>query len=82
MVEKPPDQQLVATIPSSVMTESSPTTTTTDWRVPFVRYLTDGSGPTNKMEVESLMHRSKQYILLDGKLMRKNAKEEILKCIT
>ena len=29
------------------------------------------------------MHRSKQYLLVDGKLWRKNAKEEILmKCIT
>ena len=29
------------------------------------------------------MHRSKQYLLVDGKLWRKNVKEEILmKCIT
>jgi hypothetical protein len=29
------------------------------------------------------MHRSKQYLLVDGILMRKNAKEEVLmKCIT
>jgi hypothetical protein len=29
------------------------------------------------------MHRSKQYLLVDGVLMRKNAKEEVLmKCIT
>ena len=29
------------------------------------------------------MHRSTQYLLIDGKLWRKNAKEEILmKCIT
>ena len=83
MVEKTPDQQLVATILSPAIIESSLTTTTTDWRAPFVRYLTDGSGPTDKIEVERLMHRSNQYILLDGKLMRKNAKEEILmKCIT
>ena len=83
MVEKPPDQQLVATIPSSVMTESSPTTTTTKWRVPFIRYLTDGSGPIDKIEIERLIHCCKQYVLLDGKLMRKNDKDEVLmKCIT
>jgi hypothetical protein len=29
------------------------------------------------------MHRSKQYMLVDGVLMRKNAKKEVLmKCIT
>ena len=83
VVEKPPDQQLVATIPALAITESFPTMTTTDWRVPFIRYLTDGSGPTDKIEVERLMRRSKQYVLLDGKLMRKNTKEKILmKCIT
>ena len=63
--------------------KSSPTTTTTDWRVPFIRYLTDGSGPTDKTEVERLMRRSKKYVLIDGKLMRRNTKEELLmKCIT
>jgi hypothetical protein len=28
------------------------------------------------------MHRSKQYLLVDNVLVRKNAKEEVLKCIT
>jgi hypothetical protein len=32
--------------------------------------------------MEHLIHRSKQYVLVDGKLMRKNAKEELLqKCV-
>ena len=80
MVEKPLDQPLVAMVPS---VEPPPTIPTADWRVQFIQYLTDGSGPTNKVEVERLMHRSKQYVLVDRSLMRKNTKEEILmKCIT
>ena len=80
MVEKPPDQPLVATVPSA---EPPPTTPIADWRVQFIQYLTDGSGPTDKVEVKRLMRHSKQYVLVDGSLMRKNAKEEILmKCIT
>jgi vacuolar-type H+-ATPase subunit F/Vma7 len=46
VVEKPPDQPLVATIPPPSTTESSPTTpavppTTNvdDWRVPFIKFL-------------------------------------------
>jgi hypothetical protein len=46
MVEKPPNQQLVATVPSSITMEPSPTTHTSpsttnnsDWRVPFIKYL-------------------------------------------
>jgi hypothetical protein len=46
VVEKPLDQQLVATVPSSITTESSSTTHTSpsttdnsDWRVPFIKYL-------------------------------------------
>ena len=59
------------------------TTKEPDWRVPFIKYLIDGSGYTDRTENERLMHRSKQYLLVDGKLWQKNAKEEILmKCIT
>ena len=33
--------------------------------------------------MECLIHHSKHYVLVDGKLMRKNAKEELLqKCIS
>ena len=33
--------------------------------------------------MERLIHHSKHYVLVDGKLMRKNAKEELLqKCIS
>ena len=81
-VDELPDQQLVATVLESSTTEPPPTTHEPDWRVPFIKYLTDGSGYTDRVENECLMHRSKQYLLVDGKLWRKNAKEEILmKCI-
>jgi hypothetical protein len=46
VVVKPPYQQLVATIPSPITMEPSPTTHTSpsttndsDWRIPFIRYL-------------------------------------------
>jgi hypothetical protein len=46
VVEKPLDQQLVATVPPPITMEPSPTTHTlpsttdnSDWRVPLIRYL-------------------------------------------
>jgi hypothetical protein len=89
-VEKPLDQPLVATVPPPSITESSPTTSvvppttnTEDWRLPFIKFLQDGIGYTDRTENERLMRRSKQYVLVDGVLMRKNTKEEVLmKCIT
>jgi hypothetical protein len=90
VVETPLDQPLVATVPLPSTTESSPTTPTVplttntdDWRVPFIKFLQDGTGYADRTENERLMHRSKQYLLVDGVLMRKNAKEKVLmKCIT
>ena len=39
--------------------------------------------PTNNTERERLTRRSKHYILVDGKRMRRNAKEELLqKCVS
>jgi hypothetical protein len=88
--EKPADQPLVATVPPPSTTESTPTTlavpSTTnadDWRVPLIKFLQDGTGYADRTENERLMHCSKLYLLVDGVLMRKNAKEEVLmKCIT
>jgi hypothetical protein len=90
VVEKPLYQQLVAMVPSPITTKPSltthtlpPTTNNSDWRVPFIKYLQDGTGYIDQTENERLIHRSKQYILVDDTLMRKNAKEEVLmKCIT
>jgi ribonuclease HI len=90
VVEKPPDQPLVATVPLPSTTESSlttpvvtPTTNNDDWRVSFIKFLQDGTGYADRTENERLMRRSKQYLLVNGVLMRKNAKEGVLmKCIT
>jgi hypothetical protein len=66
MVEKPLDQQLVATVPPpitmepSLTTHSSPSTTdNSDWRVPFIKYLQDGTSYTDRTENERLIYRSK-----------------------
>jgi len=58
-------------------------TSSRDWCAPFIRYISDGSGFQDKTENECLIRRSKNYILVDGKLMRKNASSEVLlKCIS
>jgi ribonuclease HI len=66
MVKKPPDQQLVAMVPSLITMEPSLTTNTSplitdnsDWRVPFIKYLQDGTGYTDRTENERLIRRSK-----------------------
>jgi len=62
------------------MTISAPSN---DWREQFIKYLTTTVVPTDKTEMERLIHCSKHYVLIDGKLMQKNAKEELLqKCIS
>ncbi|XP_066311106.1 uncharacterized protein [Miscanthus floridulus] len=71
--EVPPAKQLVLTVPSPVI----------DWRNQFIKYLTSVEVPADKTETKCLVHRSKLYMLVDGSLMRKSAKEGILqKCIT
>ncbi|XP_066324021.1 uncharacterized protein [Miscanthus floridulus] len=68
-----PAEQLVLAVPLSAV----------DWREQFIKYLTSVDVPTNKIEIECLIHRSKHYVLVDGNLTRKSAKEGILqKCIT
>jgi len=63
--------------------DANPTTCSHDWRTPFIKYISDGSGFQDKTENECLIRRSKNYILVDGKLMRKNASSEVLlKCIS
>ena len=75
LVEKQP-------IEAMLIDDATPTTSIHDWRTPFIRYISDGSGFQDKTENERLIRRSKNYILVDGKLMRKNASSEVLlKCI-
>ncbi|XP_066365244.1 uncharacterized protein [Miscanthus floridulus] len=71
--EIPPAEQLVLAVPLPVA----------DWREQFIKYLTSAEVPADKTKTECLIHRSKHYVLVDGNLMRKSAKEGILqKCIT
>jgi hypothetical protein len=72
MVEQSSADRLVAAIPN----------TDIDWREPFIRYLTSAEVPQDKTKMERLIRRSKYYVLVEGKLMRKNMKEELLqKCM-
>ena len=49
----------------------------------FIKYLTSAEVPADKTKTECLICQSKNYVLVDGNLMRKIAKEGILqKCIT
>ena len=66
--EVPPAKQLVLIVASS----------TADWREQFIKYLTSAEVPTDKTETKCLVRRSKLYVLVDGSMMRKSAKEGIL----
>jgi hypothetical protein len=71
--ELPSTDQLVAMIP----------TTKIDWRELFIRYLTSTEVPQDKTKMERLIQRSKHYVPVEGHLMRKNTKEELLqKCMS
>ena len=68
-VQKVPSaEQLVLTLPSPAA----------DWREQFIKYLTSAEVPADKTETKCLVRRSKLYVLVDGSLMRKSAKEGIL----
>ena len=76
LVEKQPTEAMLVDV-------TTPTTSSRDWRTPFIRYMSDGSGFQDKTKNERLIRRSKNYILVDGKLMQKNASSEVLlKCIS
>ena len=63
-----PSQQLVLAVP----------TPSPEWREQFINYLTIAKVPSDRTKMERLIRRSKHYVLVDSKLMRKNAKEELL----
>jgi hypothetical protein len=76
--EKPVAEKSLADQPVAVVSTSDD-----DWREPFIWYLTSADVPHDKIEMEHLVWRSKHYVLVEGKLMRKNAKEELLqKCVS
>ena len=71
--EAPPTEHLVLAVP----------TPSPNWREQFIKYLTIAEVLSDRIEMEQLIRRSKHYVLVDDKLMWKNAKEEMLqKCIT
>jgi phosphoribosyl 1,2-cyclic phosphodiesterase len=73
VAEQPSVDQLVATV----------LTTGTDWREPFIMYLTSAEVSQDNTEMERLIWCSKHYVLVKGKLMSKNMKEELLqKCVS
>ena len=59
--EKPPTEQLVAAVPGP----------SNDWREPFIKYLTTADVLADNIERESLTHCSKHYVLVEGRLYRK-----------
>ena len=79
-IKEEKEVQEISPIEQLVLTVSSPAV---DWREQFIKYLTNADVPADKTKTECLIHRSKHYVLVDGNLMRKSAKEGILqKCIT
>ena len=64
----PPFKQLVLAVP----------TPSPDWREQSIKYITIAKVLSDRTKMECLIHRSKHYILVDGKLMWKNAKDELL----
>ena len=66
--EKPPAEPLAAAVPSP----------SSDWREPFIKYLTTVDIPADNIERGRLTHHSKHYVLVEGKLYRKNTKAELL----
>jgi len=76
LVDKPPNETLL-------VGNTAPVTNGNDWCAPFIKYLSDGSGFQDKTKNELFIRRSKNYILVDGRLMRNNANSIVLlKCIT
>ncbi|XP_066333965.1 uncharacterized protein [Miscanthus floridulus] len=70
--EVPPVEQLLLAVPSPVA----------DWKEQFIKYLTNSELPADKTDTKRLIRRSKHYVLVDGNLMRKSAKEGVLqKCV-
>jgi hypothetical protein len=66
VMEMPSAEQLVMTVPAP----------SSDWREQFIKYLTTAEVSNDKTKHH--IHHSKHYVLADGKLMCKNAKEELL----
>ena len=68
-----PAEQIVTAVPRP----------SSDWREPFIKCLTSANVPDDNTERERLTHHNKHYVLVEGKLYRKNTKGELLqKCVS
>ena len=52
-----------------------------DWRVPYLDYLLHKALPTDKMEAQRLVRRSKSFVLIEGKLYRQSHTGILQRCI-
>jgi len=59
LVDKPNNEALLDQ-------DATPTTSSDDWRTPFIKFLLNGSGFQDKTENERLIRRSRNYIMVDG----------------
>ena len=66
--EKPPAEQIVVAVPRP----------SSDWREPFIKYLTTIDILADNTKREHLTRHSKHYVLVEGKLYCKNDKGELL----
>lgn len=52
-----------------------------DWRIPFIRYLSNGEVPENKWEARRLKAKCANYVLIDGRLHRWTSAKVLLTCL-
>ncbi|KAL0716683.1 hypothetical protein Bca4012_066005 [Brassica carinata] len=53
----------------------------TDWRIPFIQFLSNGSLPQNKWEARRLKTKSASYVLIDKMLHRRTSAKVLLTCL-
>ena len=71
--EKPPAEQIVVAVPRP----------SSDWREPFIKYLTTADVSVDNIERKCLTLSSNHYVLVEGKLYHKNTKGELFqKCVS
>jgi hypothetical protein len=56
--------------------------TDVDWRQPFIDYLSEQKGTSDKNSAEQLVRRAKSYVLIGDKLYKRGASSGVLmKCV-
>ena len=54
----------------------------TDWREPFIKFLTQQKLPQDKNEAERVSRRSKLYVVVDAELYKKNPYGVLQRCVS